>query len=89
MTLLASVGGVAALLFAACVLAPKGWRTLIFNGLVGLVPLGVAILDAFGAMDWTKLVDERTAAAISLAVALANIVLRFATSTPVGRKPER
>lgn len=85
MSALAIGGGVLLLLILACVFSPKGWRTLVFNGLVSLVPLVLAILDAFGAMDWTKLVSEENAALITLAVTLANIVLRFATSGPVGR----
>lgn len=86
MTLFASMGGIVLLLIAACVVAPKGWRTMVFNCLVSVVPLGLAILDAFGATDWTKLVSEESAAGITLAVTLANIILRFATSGPVGAR---
>ncbi|MBA3752664.1 MAG: hypothetical protein H0X01_00615 [Nitrospira sp.] len=56
----------------------KGFKTLGFNLLVML-----AAMTAWGASyDWSTVTNDH-AAVITVAITLANIALRFMTSTPV------
>ena len=90
------ISAVAALVFALIVLAivwtfvPKGWRTIAANTLSGALlsasPLVLPILEQIQFVPWGEVVDGRTAVFITLAVNLLNIVLRYATTTPVGEK---
>ena len=56
----------------------KGWKTLTTNGAVLLV--------ALAAMIGVELPVELASEAVVGAVAIVNIVLRFFTTTPVGKK---
>ena len=60
--------------------ALKGWRTLLFNFLVVVVPV-VATWAA--GVNWTDYVSPTAA---FLIVSAANMVLRYFTTTPVGHK---
>ena len=57
----------------------KGWRTLLIN-------LGIAVLGVLEATDWTSLLGSDRAGLVITAVAVANIVLRSITTTPIGGK---
>lgn len=57
----------------------KGWRTLAFNFFVGLVPI----------LSMTEVIDIIPTDYLNtymIAVAVANVVLRVVTTTPVGSK---
>jgi len=56
----------------------KGFRTLLINA--GVVAL-VAVLHFLIGLDWTAYVSPQTGVVI---VAIANMVLRLITDTPVG-----
>lgn len=53
----------------------KGWKTLIFSGLIAL--LGVATQ-----FDWTTAVNPKTAGIILTVIGGISAVLRFVTNTP-------
>lgn len=56
----------------------KGYRTLALN-------IIAAVLGVLMSTDWGALADPRTAGMIVGGLGLANTVMRFFTSTPVGR----
>jgi hypothetical protein len=64
----------------------KGWRTIAFNALVAL---GVAVpaMVAYLADDtsWSRYLPDGAGIVAIILVNLANIFLRFFTSTPVGK----
>ena len=57
----------------------KGWKTILTNGLVILYAIVETVTGE------AILMDDQTAITAG-ALALANFLLRFATSTPVGSK---
>ena len=57
----------------------QGWRTLLFN-------IAAAVLTVFVGYDWPSLLTAYPWAA-PLIVTIANLGLRFVTTTPVGTKP--
>jgi|APFre7841882654_1041346.scaffolds.fasta_scaffold608479_2 hypothetical protein len=58
----------------------KGWRTVIFGGLMVVVP---PLLTYLGGIDWTS---YGISPALSAAIGAVIIGLRAATSTPIGQK---
>lgn len=67
----------------------RGWRTVLVNavpaGLIMVTDL-ISFLAGFG---WDAILSAQTAAMMTLAFNVANIALRFTTTTPVGaREPE-
>lgn len=76
----------AAVLAAAVMWAPRGWRTVVFNTLWALVVAVPPLIDQLAGIDWTGLLGEKYGPAAAATFALGNVVLRFATSTPIGRK---
>jgi hypothetical protein len=56
----------------------KGWRTLAINA-------AIAAFGVLEATDWTGLLGNDKAGLAVTAIAIANLVLRGLTDTPVGR----
>jgi hypothetical protein len=56
----------------------KGWRTLAAN-------LAIAAFGVFEAADWTALLGSDKAGLAVTAIAIANMLLRAVTTSPVGR----
>jgi hypothetical protein len=56
----------------------KGWRTLLVNS-------GVAAFGVLEATDWTALLGSDSAGWAVTGIAVANMVLRSITTTPVGK----
>ncbi len=56
----------------------KGLRTLVFNILAAILP----VLEVAGATDFG--LEGEQLALYALGITIANIVLRFLTTTPVG-----
>lgn len=67
----------------------RGWRTVLVNAIpAGLIVIAdlTSFLAGFG---WDAILSAQTAAMMTLAFNVANIALRFTTTTPVGsREPE-
>jgi hypothetical protein len=57
----------------------KGWRTLGIN-------LGIATFGVIEATDWTGLLGSGSAGWAVTGIAVANMVLRSITTTPVGKR---
>ncbi|MFO1183656.1 MAG: hypothetical protein U1E56_02565 [Bauldia sp.] len=66
--------------------APKGWRTALFNALAGIPVVGAVIADALGGFDWTRVLDGKAASWAGLAVIVLNVALRAMTTTPIGKE---
>lgn len=66
--------------------APKGWRTVLFNAIAGVPVVGSAIAEMLTGFEWTKVFDGRVASWVGLAVLILNVWLRAITGTPLGRK---
>ena len=61
----------------------KGYRTVVINGIVTVGAVAAECADVPGL---EHLIGEQTAMKLIAGVAVANIVLRFITTTPVGKK---
>lgn len=66
----------------------KGWRTVVVNAVPAV---GILITDVVGYLagfGWDAIVSAETAAMLVLSFNIANIALRFTTTTPIGiREP--
>lgn len=70
--------------FLVMTIAPKGWRTVIFNTVAGIPLIGAQIASALVGFDWAA-ISPKYAAWCGLAVFVLNIVLRAVTSSPMGK----
>lgn len=89
MHILFALAVVCAAFAAAWFLAPRGWRTFAFNALNALAclpPILAAVFDSVSGFDWTQLMDKTSAATVTLAVTIGNVVFRAVTTTPLGRR---
>ena len=64
----------------------KGFRTLILNALIVLVPVLGETLSFLDVFDWKSVLPPQYAGFAILIIGLLNIWLRFITTTPVGKK---
>jgi len=65
----------------------KGWRTIVFNVIVGLLPLLIDLTGYLSGFGWSIIFsDPQIAALWGAAMTLGNIVLRFLTSTDIFKK---
>jgi len=64
----------------------KGWKTIVFNALVGAPVALLALLDEFKAVDLSSILSPQWAARIVTLMAIAGILLRLVTTGPVGSK---
>lgn len=75
-------------LAAALLLIPqlKGYRTIAFNVVVANSAMLAELLSLTQGIDWTQYVPMSYIPWIGLTVAAINVLLRYATSGPVGEK---
>ena len=70
--------------------ALRGWRTTIFGGAVtvigGILPLANQIFGYLQGLDWQQYIDPKYAPFAMLGIGLMVVILRFATTGPVGEK---
>lgn len=68
----------------------KGWRTVIYNFFTGVSAFVLGILAVLESFDLTTLFEPKTAAIILLAAkvldSVINVVLRWNTTTEIGKK---
>ncbi|SOC27676.1 hypothetical protein [Stappia indica] len=62
----------------------RGWRTLIVNALIALLPIVAEALRLLEGIDWTWYLEPRDALWAMLIVGLLNIFLRRITTTRIG-----
>ncbi|MFG1389095.1 hypothetical protein [Xanthobacter versatilis] len=76
----------AAVLAVAYIAAPKGWRTVVFNAAWAAAVVIPDLINQLAGVDWPSLLGEHYGPAVAAGLAIGNIVLRFATTTPIGQK---
>lgn len=77
---------ITALLALGVWIAPKGWRSWVFNGIsIALVALG-AMLELASGFEWKEILPPNVAPWVVMGIALANVGLRAVTTTRVGMK---
>ncbi len=59
-----------------------GWKTLAFNGAIGLAALLADLLSLVSSMDWRAFVPPEFVPYAVLAMGMANILLRHVTQGP-------
>lgn len=64
----------------------KGWRTVILNGASAGVILLAEVANYLAGFSWGSILSATEAAYLTLYINVANIALRFATSSPVGER---
>lgn len=64
----------------------KGWRTVVLNAIPALGILVTDVIGFLAGFSWDAMVSAETAAMLALSFNIANIALRFTTTTPVGAK---
>lgn len=64
----------------------KGWKTIIWNGFLGIVPLLLAAVDKLQVMDLTPYMTWYMAIAAGVVVGSVGVWLRYLTTGPVGSK---
>ncbi len=64
----------------------KGFRTIAFNLIIGVLAVGFEVTTWLTTFDWTTVLSARQAGVAILAVNAANIVLRFVTTSAVGQR---
>ncbi|NBN62882.1 hypothetical protein [Pannonibacter tanglangensis] len=62
----------------------SGWRTLLFNGGLGLAALIGQVLDQMSVIDWTAVLPPDWVPVVLFAVGVANVALRHVTTGPAG-----
>jgi hypothetical protein len=84
--------GVLLVAFAVALLFPnfrkklQGWKTIIFNCLLGLGSVGVAVTDYLNTVDLAKFMTPQNVALAGIAIAAVGAFLRYVTTTPLGQK---
>ena len=63
----------------------KGYRTIAINFALATLALAAEIASWLSAFDWGAWLPPQYALWVIVSVNIANIVLRFVTTTPVGR----
>ena len=63
----------------------KGYRKIFVNFALAVLALAVEIASWLTAFDWVAWLPPQYALWVIVTVNVANIVLRFVTTTPVGR----
>jgi ABC-type uncharacterized transport system permease subunit len=64
----------------------KGWRTVVLNAIPAIGIMATDVIGFLAGFSWGQLVSAETAALLMLTFNIANIALRFTTTTPVGEK---
>lgn len=66
----------------------EGWKTIIWNGFLGLAPVLLVALDKLQAMDLSQYMTWYFAIAAGIIVGGIGTWLRYVTTGPVGSKGE-
>lgn len=64
----------------------RGWRTVLVNAVPAGLIMATDLISFFAGFGWDAILSAQTAAVITLAFNVANIALRFITTTPVGTR---
>jgi hypothetical protein len=64
----------------------KGWKTVVVNAIVGLPASLLFLYEQFQGVDVTPLIPAQYAAAAIAGMAVLGVILRIATTGPIGAK---
>lgn len=64
----------------------KGWKTLVFNGVIGFPAAFYGLYLEFSTVDLTPVIPQKYVAAFMVGWAILGVVLRLVTTGPVGSK---
>ncbi|WP_269581984.1 hypothetical protein [Roseibium sp. Sym1] len=62
----------------------SGWKTVLFNGGLGIVALIAELLNYLSVFNWREVLPPEYAPGVILGIGVANIVLRHVTTGPAG-----
>ncbi|MFN4010979.1 MAG: hypothetical protein ACK4K8_13565 [Pannonibacter sp.] len=62
----------------------SGWKTLLFNGGLGLAVLVGQVLDQLSVMDWDAVLPPDWGPVVLVIVGVVNVLLRHVTTGPAG-----
>lgn len=79
---------VVAIVGAAIYFAPKGWRTFAANGVITVMIVLGAVLDAASGFNWRELLPPNIAPWVIAAITILNVILRTVTTTAPGKSEE-
>lgn len=65
-----------------------GWRTIIWNGFLAVMPLILVSLDKLQALDLTPWMTPWMGIAVGFVISAVGVWLRYITTGPVGAKGE-
>ena len=87
MTAILVLAIIAAVAGGAFALSPKGWRTVVVNGAIGVLAIAGEVVNFALGFDWKTVIPPEYAPWAILSLNVVNIVLRGVTTGPIGRKP--
>jgi hypothetical protein len=64
----------------------KGWRTMLWGGLLTVAGPLIETLDALRAVDWAQFLTARNVALAAAGIGIVTLWLRWLTTGPVGNK---
>jgi len=64
----------------------KGWKTIIWNGFLGVMPVVLVALDKVAAVDMSQYTTWWMAIVVGAVVSAIGVWLRYITTGPVGAK---
>jgi cyanate permease len=67
----------------------KGYKTMVWNGFVAIVPVALVALDKLAAVDLSQYMTWWMAIAVGFVVSTIGVWLRYITTGPVGAKGDR
>lgn len=62
----------------------EGWKTLVFNGAIGLLVIVKELVTYTSGFDWSAILPHQTAEMVILGLGIANILLRHVTVGSAG-----
>ena len=63
-----------------------GWKTIIWNGFIGVTPLILVSLDKLQALDLTPWMTPWVGIGVGFVISAVGVWLRYITTGPVGAK---
>ena len=64
----------------------RGWKTIIWNGFVAVVPVALVSLDKLASLDLSQYMTWWMAIIVGFVVSAVGVWLRYITTGPVGAK---
>ena len=65
-----------------------GWKTIVWNGFLGVVPVVLVSLDKLASLDLSQYMTWWLAILVGFVVSAVGVWLRYVTTGPVGAKDD-